>query len=547
MNLERRRLSSPMFVSGVLAAVFVLMGCGNPKIVIQAPLNNTSVACGGAPPMCPVSVVTKWTGAILTAPTLSLDGVLVTNALASDGTGKVSAPPGQHTIVVNGTIVINNGTSNVTDTSTFTITPPPNTLILTPASGITVQAGGTAGNIKVTTSEPLTSPLSVTLTSSSATVAKLGSPPAASQVVMLPAATTSMPTSVQESVSGLSAGLSTISATTSGIQSSPTSSLKVTVSAAPPPPPKAAVFRGSGTDVQSFAFSSTNTWAPVDTQAATVSPGNFVVGVALAGTGTLLRTSASDIQVFTINSDLTLTTGSTIGASVSGTGASVASSGTNVIRASNSGIQVFTLTGTTLVLAGTKNAGLSPTGTGVDTAGTVAVRVYSSGIEVFNVATPTAPVLFGSNLNNAQSSTAPSVKIFAGGTRAIRAHDSGIEIYDITAAGVPKLGGASGGLSSSGTAVAVNATGTQAVRVYSGGIEVYSLASQTNPTKVASLTTVSLSSTGVGVCIKGTNAFRATDSVVEAFDISAAATGTITALGQTGATLSSTGVGFTCR
>jgi hypothetical protein len=139
------------------------------------------------------------------------------------------------------------------------------------------------------------------------------------------------------------------------------------------------------------------------------------------------------------------------------------------------------------------------------------------------------------------------VKIFAAGTRAIRAHDSGIEIYDITPAAVPKLGAASGGLSSSGTAITGNAAGTQAVRTYSGGIEVYSLVPQTNPTWVASFTTVALSSTGVGVCVKGTSAFRATDSSVEAFDISAAATGTTTPLGQTPATLSSTGVGPTCR
>ena len=93
----------------------------------------------------------------------------------------------------------------------------------------------------------------------------------------------------------------------------------------------------------------------------------------------------------------------------------------------------------------------------------------SGGIEVFNVTTLSAPALFGSNLNNTQSSTAASVKIFAAGTRAIRAHDSGIEIYDITPAAVPKLG-ASGGLSSSGTAITGNAAGTQAVRTCSGGI-----------------------------------------------------------------------------
>jgi hypothetical protein len=199
----------------------------------------------------------------------------------------------------------------------------------------------------------------------------------------------------------------------------------VTVSAVAPPRPKAAVFRTSNTDVQSFAFSSTNSWVPVDTQPATFSPGKFVVGLALSGSGALLRTSASDIQVFMINPDLTLT---------------------------------------------------------VDT----------------NVATLSAPALFGSNLNNAQSSTAASVKIFAAGTRAIRAHDSWIEIYDITAAAVPKLGAPSDGLSSSGAAITVNAAGTQAVRTYSDGIEVYSLVPQTNPARVASFTTVALSSTGVG-------------------------------------------------
>ena len=181
------------------------------------------------------------------------------------------------------------------------------------------------------------------------------------------------------------------------------------------------------------------------------------MGLALSGSGALLRTSASDIQVFTINPDPTLTPGSATGASLSGTAASVASRGTNVIRACNSGIQTFTLAGTTLSSAGSKNTGLSATGTGVDTVGTVAVRVYSDGIGVFNVATLSAPALFGSNLNNAQSSTAASVKIFAAGTRAIRGHNSGMEIYDITAAAVPKLGAASGGLRSSGAAITINA------------------------------------------------------------------------------------------
>ena len=178
----------------------------------------------------------------------------------------------------------------------------------------------------------------------------------------------------------------------------------MTVSAVTPPPPKAAVFRSSGTDVQSFAFSSTNAWVPGDAQPATFPSGNFVVGLALSGSGPLLRTSASDMQVFTINRDLPLTRGSATPTPLSGTGASVATSGAKCHSSLQQWIQTFTLTGTALSAAGTKNAGLSATGTGVDTVGTAAVYVYSNGIEVFNVATLSAPALVGSNLNNAQSS-----------------------------------------------------------------------------------------------------------------------------------------------
>ena len=184
---------------------------------------------------------------------------------------------------------------HVSDTASFTITPPPPTIILSPAGGgVTLQAGG-SGTIKVTTSTPLASSLIVTLTSGNANVAKLGSPPAASHAVTLQASSTSMPSSAQDSVSGLSAGTTTISASTPGIQSTPAAKIKVTVSAVAPPP-KAAVFRTSSTDVQSLAFSSTNTWVPVDTQPATFSPGKFVVGLALSGSGALLRIRHSSVH-----------------------------------------------------------------------------------------------------------------------------------------------------------------------------------------------------------------------------------------------------------
>jgi hypothetical protein len=125
MSLARQRLFTLLFVPGVLAFAFVLVGCGSPQIQIQSPAKNSSVACLGTPPTCPVNVFTKWTGAILTARTLTLDGISVTNALAINGTGTITAPPGPHTIVVNGTIVTNSGATNVSDSSSFTIAPPP--------------------------------------------------------------------------------------------------------------------------------------------------------------------------------------------------------------------------------------------------------------------------------------------------------------------------------------------------------------------------------------------------------------------------------------
>jgi len=183
----------------------------------------------------------------------------------------------------------------VSDTASFTITPPPTTIILSPAGGgVTLQAGGSR-TIKVTTSTPLASSLIVTLTSGNANVAKLGSPPAASHAVTLQASNTSM--------AEFGAGRRQrfirrhddhwrIDAWHSKHSRSKDQRTVSTVA----PPPKAAVFRTSSTDVQSLAFSSTNTWVPVDTQPATFSPGKFVVGLALSGSGGLLRIRHSSVH-----------------------------------------------------------------------------------------------------------------------------------------------------------------------------------------------------------------------------------------------------------
>ena len=550
MCITRPVLSTVRLALFALFAIFFQAGCPsnpNPQMVIDSPANNTSITCVGMSTSCQVKITTRWTGIALGSPTMTLDGTTIPNAIQGNGTGMVQASLGQHTIVTFVAVNINNGVSHLSATSAFTLVPPPPTLILTPSNGVGVQAGSSA-SIKVTTDMPLTSPLTVTLTSDTPSVAKVGpAPGATTHTVTLPVSTGSMPGSAMDAVDGVGAGQANITASATGATTS--AKLKVTVTSAPPPAPKAVVFRTSSVDVQSFAFSTTNTWSNIDTQAATASPGNFTVGLALGGAaaGPLFRTSASDIQTFTINTGSTLTLASSVSGTLSGTGSSIASSGTRVVRGSNSGIETFTLGGTTLTPAGSGNGGLSSTGVGVDVAGSVAVRVTGTGIEVFTLSGSGAPTSLGTNNTGAASSTAPSVKIFAMSTRAVRAHDSGIEIYDVTTSNVPRVGMASGGSSPSGAVVAVNAAGTLAVRAYSGGIEVYTLPATGNPLKVAALTNVALSATGVGVCLKGTNAFRATDSVVEAFDITGATMGTISALGQIGATLSPTGTGLVCR
>ena len=549
--VQRLTTLSVLSYTSLLVVILFASGCPqnpNPQMVIDSPANGSSVTCSGMATSCTVNVVTRWTGISLGNPTMTLDGTSVPNAIQSNGTGTLTTALGTHTIVTFVSVNINNGVSNLSATSTFTVVPPTPTLILSPSNGVSVQTGSTT-TFKVTTDMPLSSPLTVALTSGNASIAKLGaSPGTASTSVTLPTSSTSMPGSVQATLDGISAGSTTISATATGALSTNASKLAVTVTAGPPPPAKVNVFRSGSGDVQSFALSSTNAWSLLDTQSATPSPGNFVVGLALTAAGQLLRTSASDVQIFTIGSTSTLALASTTAAAtLSGTGASIATSGTMVVRGSNSGIQTFTLSGSTLTAAGIGNGGLASTGVGVDTTGTRAVRATSTGIEVFTLGSGAVPTSFGSNMSGAQTSTNPAVRIFAGGTRAVRAHDSGIEIYDITLTNVPRTGFAPGGPSASGTAVALNSTGTLAVRAFSGGIEVYTIAPTGNPVKVAASTNVALSSTGVGACVKGTTAIRATDSILEAFDITSAATGNIMALAQTTATMSATGVGLTCR
>ena len=274
--------------------------------------------------------------------------------------------------------------------------------MLSPAGGgVTLQAGG-SGTIKVTTSTPPASSLIVTLTAGNANVAKLGSPPAASHAVTLQASSTSMAEfgagrrqrfiRRHDDHQRIDAWHSKHSC------SKDQRDRERRCSAAEGGSISHQQHGCAVARIQQYQYLGSRGHSACDIFSRKVCRG--------PGAQRVWRTLALPTSV--INPHLTPTPGSLTGASLSGTAPSVASRGTNVIRPCNNGIQTFTLAGTTLSSAGSKNTGLSATRTGADTVGTVAVRLYSGGIEVFNVATLSAPALFGSNLNDTQSSSAAS-------------------------------------------------------------------------------------------------------------------------------------------
>lgn len=354
-------------------------------------------------------------------------------------------------------------------------------------------------------------------------------------------------TATYTSSSQLSATVPQVSPATVNVQvlAANRSSNSLAFSVTSAPAPKVIVFRSSGTDVQSFGFTNSSTWAPIDTKPATLSSGLWSVGLALNGGGQLLRASSVDVQSFPINSDFTLSPPSSVSSVLSGSGVAMTAVGATAIRASDSGIQAFQAS--PLQAKGTLSSTPATSGVGIDLFGTVAVRADGGGIETFNVSNINALVKLGSTIVGGLTSSAPDVKIFAAGTRAIRSYDGGIEVYDISnPSSISLLGSKAGGSAPTGSAVVVDAAGSLAVRVYGGGIETYSISTPSNIVRLGVVTNVALSSTGVGVCLKGTIAFRGTDSVIEAYDISNP--NSLTLLGQpVQATLSSTGVGLRCQ
>ncbi len=450
---------------------------------------------------------------------------------ATNVTAAISTAPGQYTITFDGSAAGGTVTDSKTALLQVTAQTPTFTLSLTPSALSVPQGGSAQFTVSVTRAGGFTGAVTVTLTPPSAGISL-------SPLVIAGGSTSATATLSAASSSVL--GLRTVTVKgTSGtlVDSKP---LSLTVS----PPPPLIVVRATNLNVQTFDFANTASPALVGTLAATTSTGGMtsVVGLASDGAGNVVRASTLDVQAFTVSPTGALALTSTRPASTSVTGVAVCMSGSTVVRASEMGLQLFTLASGALQPQGTVSAFTSLTGVAVDVSGTTAVRGHNAGIEVFSIANPAAPTLLGNVTTGFTSTTGVGVKLFAGATRAVRAHNMGLEVYDVTTR--TRLGTATGSTSTTGVAVTVNAAGTLAVRAHNMGIEVYDISNPAGIVRVGT-STGSTSTTGTAVTLAGTLVFRATDMRVEAYDVSAPTA--ILNLGTLAGTTSTTGVGVVTR
>jgi hypothetical protein len=249
------------------------------------------------------------------------------------------------------------------------------------------------------------------------------------------------------------------------------------------------------------------------------------VGCAVTG-ARFLRSTSTNVESCPVDASGTVgPTCISAGAQASSTASDLAVSGSLVVRATDSGIQVFSLAANgSLTLVGTSNTGTSsPTGSAVDfpnvTNPTFVVRGHASGIDVFDIASPSSPVLTGRVTTAGLSSTGVDVKVI-GTTTVVRAYSSGLDQYDITSHSAPTLSGAGPlnvDLSASRSAVALFANDTRAVRSTSVGIETFDVTS--NPVRSGRISGA-LSATGSDVVIDRDGfAVRSTADTVEVYDV----------------------------
>ena len=145
--------------------------------------------------------------------------------------------------------------------------------------------------------------------------------------------------------------------------------------------------------------------------------------------------------------------------------------GTMLVRATNLGIDVISVSGAAPSRLGFNNSGGgSSTGVGVGVVGTRVVRATNAGVEVYDASAPAKPLRCAFNNTGGASATGVGVAtvVLAGSTLAFRATHVGVEAYDISAAMTSCPKPASGTLIPAGVqlqaGLGISATGVAVVR-----------------------------------------------------------------------------------
>lgn len=307
----------------------------------------------------------------------------------------------------------------------------------------------------------------------------------------------------------------------------PSSPLAFTVTTLPPDP---VLFRATSDRIETVRFTPAQPFASssftlLGSVPATLSPGLLTVGLARSGSQ-LVRASASDLQLFTVGGTtsaptLTLAATSSTAAGLSAVGAAAAVLPATLLRSTDIGIETWATSGNPLARRGAFNGGASAAGVAlaVDATALRAWRSIDLGLEVYDVSNPAAPNRLANVTSNMTGTATGSALAWAvPGARLVRATGSSIDVIDTTALPPVRLGvGNTGFLSSVGVGVAM--AGTRAVRATSVGIEVWDISTPAAPRRCA-FRGGDLSATGVDVKVAGDVAFRATAQSLEAFDIS---------------------------
>lgn len=360
--------------------------------------------------------------------------------------------------------------------------------------------------------------------------------------------TVTSPTSLTATVpAGLSLGNKNASVTVAGA-TSVNRPFMVTAAPVPPVVPAAVLFRTSAQDVQTFTFTAAPaSFTLVDTDTATAQGGLYTVGIAQSAS-TLVRSSPVDAQAFAIGTPASLALAATRGGAPSGTGSAAAISGTTVVRAIDTGIQVSVLNAAGNSLSAFTFAGGTPSATGVavDILGSTVVRAHSTGIDLFSVSNPAMPTRLSAVGTGSGDPSAIGTGVrFINATRVVRSFPQGVEIYDVSNPAAPtRLTVNRTGYvdTAMGTAVAVEPGGGAVIRATAVGLERYPLPLAAN-TAPASSTNGRVSTTGVGVVVVGPRAFRATNDRLEAYNLPALGA----PVADIAATVSAVGVGLTGR